>query len=87
MLKWLKELFTGTSVPEVVNDTIPAQPLETPVKRTKAKITATKKSAKSGTCDFNKLTKAQLLKEAKHRGIKANASLTKAEILERVKNG
>jgi len=32
------------------------------------------------------LNKAQLLKEAKKRGVKANASLTKAEILSRVKS-
>jgi hypothetical protein len=64
-------------VPAAIEAAIPS-----PEVKPKTKKKTTKKS-----CDFDKLTKTQLLKEAKHRGIKANASLTKAEILKRVKNG
>ena len=78
MLNWLKKILgVGPSVPAAIEAAIPA-PEEKP--KTKKKTTAK-------TCNFDKLTKTQLLKEAKHRGIKANASLSKAEILKRVKNG
>jgi hypothetical protein len=78
MLNWLKKILgIGPSVPAAIEAAIPA-PEEKP--KTKKKTTAK-------TCNFDKLTKTQLLKEAKHRGIKANASLSKAEILKRVKNG
>jgi hypothetical protein len=82
MFKWLKKILgIGPSVPAAIEAAIPA-----PEEKSKPKKTTTKKKSNK-TCDFDKLTKAQLLKEAKHRGIKANASLSKAEILERVKNG
>ena len=78
MFNWLKKILgIGPSLPAAVEAAIPV-PEENP---------KAKKSTKKSSCDFDKLTKTQLLKEAKHRGIKANASLTKAEILERVKNG
>ena len=51
----------------------------------KPKKTAPKKSKKAtDKCDFSKLTKPQLLAEAKQRGIKANASMKKQEILDRL---
>ena len=68
-------------VVEVVAEIKKAAPKKTPAKKTTAK----KGKKGSGTCDFSKLTKTQLLKEAKHRGVKANASLSKAEILSRLK--
>jgi len=78
MLNWLKKILgIGPSVPAAIEAAIPA-PEEKP---------KTKKKKTAKTCNFDKLTKTQLLKEAKHRGIKANASLSKAEILKRVKNG
>jgi hypothetical protein len=80
MFKWLKSIFSGGTVVDVINETFP-EPTKV---QTKKKVTTKKKS--SGSCDFDKLNKAQLLKEAKKRGVKANASLTKAEILSRVKN-
>ena len=81
MLNWLKKILgVGPSVPAAIEAAIPA-PEEKP------KTTQTKKKTTTKTCNFDKLTKDQLLKEAKHRGIKANASLSKAEILKRVKNG
>jgi hypothetical protein len=97
MFTWLKKLFGGGTVPEVINEVMKEEPkAEVVVEEPKAesvakapkKTTTKKKSSKkgTGTCDFTKLTKAQLLAEAKHRGVKANASLSKAEILERLTN-
>ena len=81
MFNWLKKILgIGPSLPAAVEAAIPAPEAKPKLKK------ATKKSSKKS-CDFDKLTKAQLLKEAKHRGVKANASLSKAEILKRVKNG
>jgi len=81
MFTWLKNILgIGPSLPAAVEAVTPA-----PEEKPKPKKSTKSKSAK--TCDFDKLTKTQLLKEAKHRGIKANASLSKAEILKRVKNG
>ena len=61
MLNWLKKILgIGPSLPAAVEAAIPA-PEEKP--KTKKKTTAK-------TCNFDKLTKTQLLKEAKHRGIK-----------------
>jgi len=81
MFTWLKNILgIGPSLPAAVEAVTPASE-----EKPKPKKSTKSKSAK--TCDFDKLTKTQLLKEAKHRGIKANASLSKAEILKRVKNG
>jgi len=52
-------------------------------KKTAPKITA----KKSKTADLDSMNKTELLAEAKKRGIKANASLKKDEVLERIKNG
>lgn len=81
MIKWLKNLLGFGTVVDVINETFPKEPK--PIKKVVKKASTKKKS--SGSCDFDKLNKAQLLKEAKKRGVKANASLTKAEILSRLK--
>ena len=87
MIKWLKNLLGFGTVVDVVNEIFPEDPapVKKVVKKASTKKTSTKKKS-SGSCDFDKLNKAQLLKEAKKRGVKANASLTKAEILSRVKS-
>ena len=54
---------------------------------TKPKKAAAKKTAKAEKVDLDSMNKSQLLEEAKKRGVKANASLKKDEILERIKNG
>jgi hypothetical protein len=54
-----------------------------PAKKT-TKKTATKKAAKS---DLDSMSKNDLLAHAKANGIKANASMNKAAILEAIKNG
>jgi len=86
MIKWLKSLF---SFEQPLEPTLQAdkETAEAPKAKAPAKKTTKKKTTKSKSCDFSKLTKTQLLAEAKHRGVKANASLSKAEILKRVKNG
>ena len=87
MFKWCKRILGYGSVPEVI-ETVLAPEAKSKT-QTKKKATTKKASTKkktTGSCDFDKLNKAQLLKEAKKRGVKANASLTKAEILSRVKS-
>jgi len=63
------------------------------LKKSQPKKTATKKAApktnktKTEKVDLDSMNKTQLLAEAKKRGVKANASLKKNEILEKIKNG
>lgn len=97
MFNWLKKLFGGNSVDspmvdtpvEIVKEATP-EPLvlEDPVVESpKPKKAKSKKSAKKvETVDLDSLNKTQLLEEAKKRGVKANASLKKEEIVERIKN-
>ena len=87
MLNWFKRILGYGSVPAVI-ETVMAEPTpkKTPAKKKATTKKASTKKKTTGSCDFDKLNKAQLLKEAKKRGVKANASLTKAEILSRVKS-
>ena len=90
MFKWINKILGRASVPDIIEDVFPGEiPTESkPKASTKKKATTKKTSTKkkgSGKCDFDKLTKTQLLKEAKQRGVKANASLSKNEILTRLK--
>lgn len=94
MFTWLtKILGFGGNTTTVTEDVKPTEPVKAEVSTSTPKKSANKTSKKAATkksgktCDFDKLNKTQLLAEAKHRGIKANASLSKAELLERVKNG
>ena len=84
MFKWISKLFTGTSVPEVINSTIPPELGITPAKITAPKKTATKKAVK---VDLNSMKKDELLAHAKKNGVKANASMNKVDILKAIKNG
>jgi hypothetical protein len=98
MLNWIKNLFTGTTVPTpLVVDTkveaansapykVPAPAAITPIPLvvTPKKKPAVKKTP-ANTCNFDKLTKTQLLAEAKHRSVKASASMSKTDILAAVK--
>lgn len=93
MFNWLKKILgIGPSLPAAVEAAIPAveevAKEESNPKETK-KTTTKKTSGKKGTgkCDFDKLTKTQLLAEAKHRGVKANASMNKAALVKAIKNG
>lgn len=85
MLNWLKKILgIGPSVPAAIEAAIPV-PEEKPKPKTKKKTTA--KSKKSDTAHLEAMTKKELLEVAKVHGIKANASLSKAELVKRVKNG
>ena len=87
MLNWFKRILGYGSVPEVI-ETVLAPEAKSKT-QTKKKATTKKASTKkktTGSCDFDKLTKTQLLAEAKHRGVKANASMSKADILSKVKS-
>ena len=89
MFKWLKNIFGSKSEPLVLTQeqrvetkVEQAEPVAKPKKQ--AKKPATKKVA---TVDLDAMSKKDLLAEAKKRSIKANASLSKEEILKRIKNG
>jgi hypothetical protein len=85
MIKWLKSLFVGTSVPEVINEVAKAEPKPTSAKKTTTKKkSATKKTAK---VDLDSMSKKDLLAHAKKNGIKSNASMNKAALVEAIKNG
>lgn len=92
MLNWLKGLLGIAPVetkqePLVLENPIVEEPKATA--KPKVKKTATKKAAPKkieAAIDFTSMNKTQLLAEAKARGVKANASLKREEILERLKN-
>lgn len=89
MFKWIDKILGRATVPNIIEEVFPGEiPAEPKPKASTKKATTKKTSTKkkgSGKCDFDKLTKTQLLKEAKQRGVKANASLSKSEILSRLK--
>jgi len=81
MLNWLKRILgIGPSLPAAVEAAIPA-PEEKP--KPKAKKTTTKKSQ---AVDLKGMSKNDLLAHAKKNGIKANASMKKADILAEINN-
>lgn len=102
MFNWLKKLF-GSDIPDtpvIAQEPIKEEPKAHVGKVTKVepapelkksepkkKTTAKPKKAKAEKVDLDSMNKTQLLAEAKKRGIKANASLKKEEVLERIKNG
>jgi len=91
MFERLKSMF-GWSVISEVEDVARADPpmdeAKLHVKKTPAipagKVKKTKKSTGKA-CDFDKLTKPQLLAEAKKRSIKATSGMNKAALLAAVK--
>jgi hypothetical protein len=97
MFNWLKKLF-GLDVPDtpvIAQETKSETPKATVgkveevvsdiPKATKPKAKKTAKKAEA--VDLSSMNKTELLAEAKKRGIKANASLKKDEILERINAG
>ena len=98
MFTWLKKLF-GSDVPDtpviaqapkeevkshvgkvvkVEQATVPAKP------KKQSKKPATKKTAK---VDLDSMKKNELLAHAKANGVKANASMNKAALIDAIKNG
>jgi hypothetical protein len=92
MINWLKSLLgIGKIVP---HDTMTVDEYKQHVEEAKKpaapkkKTTTKKQSAKTNQDKvLNAMTKKELLEVAKVHGIKANASLSKAELVKRVKNG
>jgi hypothetical protein len=87
MIKWLKSLFgfEAPLEPTLQADKDIAEATVKPVaKKVTKKKTATKKSAKA---DLSGMSKNDLLAHAKKNGIKANASMKKADILAAINNG
>lgn len=94
MFSWLKNLFGKKPESLVLTNPIkyeeevkiterPPEPTPTKTKAPKVKKGATKETK----VDLDSMNKTQLLAEAKRRGVKANASLKREEILARIKNG
>ena len=90
MIKWLKSLF-GLEAPleptlQADKDTAEAQskPAAKPAAKKTTKKKATKTAAK---VDLDGMKKAELLAHAKKNGIKANASMNKAALIDAIKNG
>jgi hypothetical protein len=82
MFKWLAKIFTPSV--KVAQDE--AKVIEKTITINGVGYAPKSKKSLSKACDFDKLTKTQLLAEAKHRGVKANASMSKADILSKVKS-
>jgi len=86
MFGWLKKLFgennQATLEKPLVSPTV-SQPKTTGKKTT---VTTGRKTT-SKTADFGSMTKPQLLEHAKKKGIKVNASLKKADLVKKIKNG
>lgn len=99
MFNWLKRLF-GFDIPDtpVIAETPAPEVKEEPKSEQAKSVAETKKQVekpapkktatkKAKAVDLSSMNKTQLLAEAKKRGIKANASLKKDEILERINAG
>ena len=65
------------------------KPVVTPTVDSKkeTKPAAKTKSKKKTAVNFDSMTKPQLLEHAKKNGVKVNASMKKADIVSRIKNG
>jgi len=88
MIKWLTNLFSGTSVPEVINKVIQEEPkAETKTAAIKTKKTTKKPATKAAKVDVDNMSKKDLLAHAKKNGIKANASMNKDALVKAIKNG
>jgi len=87
MIKWLKSLF-GFDVPDT--PVIAQAPASVPKAMPKAKKAETKKKSatkKTAKVDLDSMSKKDLLAHAKKNGIKSNASMNKAALVEAIKNG
>ena len=95
MFSWIKNLFSKKTEPLLLTDPIKHEdevkvteslpepaPIKPKIEKPKKKKAPTKKV---DAVDFDSMNKTQLLAEAKNRGVKANASLKREELLERLK--
>jgi len=72
---------------EEVKTKTTAKPKTKATAKNKATAKAKKRAAKAAKADLDSMTKKDLLAHAKAHGIKSNASMSKAAILEAIKNG
>ena len=89
MFNWLKKLF-GSDVPdtpEIAKVEIKEEVKVEAKPATTKKTTAKKTTAKNASVDLDSMTKNDLLAHAKANGIKANASMKKADLIAAIKNG
>ena len=94
MFNWLKKLF-GSDVPDTpeiakveIKEEVKVEAEPATTKKTTAKKTTAKKTtAKNASVDLDSMTKNDLLAHAKANGIKANASMKKADLIAAIKNG
>jgi hypothetical protein len=89
MFNWLKKLF-GSDVPdtpEIAKVEIKEEVKVEAKPATTKKTTAKKTTAKKASVDLDAMTKNDLLAHAKANGIKANASMKKADLIAAIKNG
>jgi len=85
MLKWLKSLF-GFDVPDT--PVIAQKPkVETQPAKIKAKKKAPTQKKVQKSVDLDAMSKNELLAHAKKNGVKANASMKKADILAAINKG
>jgi hypothetical protein len=90
MFKWLKELFgfEAPLEPTLQADKDTAEKAPAPVAETKPKADKPKKTTKKAAkVDLDSMKKNELLAHAKANGIKANASMNKAALIDAIKNG
>ena len=90
MIKWLKSLFgfKAPLEPTLQADKETAEASKPKPKKTTKKTVKKKPSQKKASDEaLQAMNKKDLLDVAKIHGIKANASLKKAELIERIKNG
>lgn len=80
MFGWLKNLFGDNNKPTLEKPNVTPQ-----VDKPKKSTATTGKKPKGVNLDG--MTKPELLEYAKTAGIKANASLKKAELIQKIKNG
>lgn len=83
MFTWLRNLFATKPEPLILIDPVEVRE-EVSVPKKPKKVTSKKVSIP--TVDLESLSKTQLLDLAKSRGVKANASLKRDEILARIES-
>lgn len=83
MFTWLRNLFVTKPEPLILIDPVEVREEVSVPKKPKKVIS---KKVNTPTVDLDSLSKSQLLAEAKSRGVKANASLKREELLARIKN-
>ena len=88
MFTWIKRLF-GYDVPDtpVIAQNSLKEDLKEVYVADKPKKTAVKKTKKKAKVDLDSMKKNELLAHAKANGIKANASMNKAALVDAIKNG